>query len=112
MIMDSVLVFSIISLLTNTTTAAPNAWFLFLSSIPPFTLVPRFVLNLREIYARDVHVGRGSNMDTAFGFGTGFEQGAIRSAIVFAEPRRIRGEAEGEEMEMEVLEVDHTSGLV
>ena len=35
--------------------------------VPTFTLVPRFILDLRKLYARDLQ-GRHSNIDTAFGF--------------------------------------------
>ena len=81
--------------------------------IPPTTLVPRFILNLREIYARDLEGRRGSDIDVkAFGLGSGFERGAIRRTIEFAEHRQNESEEPGDEMEMEIREVGRTNGLV
>ena len=113
--MDSILTSSTVSLLTNATTAVPSGWLIFLQSIAqailPTTLVPRFFLNLREVYARDLQGRRGSNIDTGFGLGSGFEQGAVRSAIVFAGPRQNESEEGGDGMEMEIQEVGRTNGL-
>ena len=115
-IMDSILIFSVLSVLNYPDIINSLAEWLFLQSgilqgIPPVTLVPRFILNLRELYANDLRDRRGSNIDTAFGLGSGFEQGAARSTIVFAEPRQNENEEQDDEMEMDIQEVSRTSGL-
>ena len=93
-----------------------NRWFdtlgTILEIIPPVTLVPRFILNLREIYACSLQGRQGSNIDTAFGLGSEFEQGAVWSAIEFAGPKQNKSEEQRDEMEMEIQEVGHTSDLV
>ena len=66
--------------------------------IPPYTLVPRFILSLRKLYARDLQGRRGSDIDTAFGLTPVFTHGADLSAIVFADD----GQNKEEEIEMEV----------
>ena len=109
--MESILAFSLFTVLTNTLSEWAFILGGILQSIPPITLVPRFILNLRELYACDLQGRRGSNIDTAFGFGSGFEQGAIRSAIIFAEPRQNESEEGGDEMKMEIQEVGRTSSL-
>ena len=48
-----------------------------------FTLSPRFILSIRELYARDVQGRRGEGIDTGFGLSTG--RGAGRSAIMFVD---------------------------
>ena len=68
--------------------------------IPAFTLVPRFILSLRELYARDVQGRRGSNIDTAFGLASVSTHGAL-TTIMFADGRQ-NGELEqSEEISLE-----------
>ena len=99
---NSVLMYSVVGL------AAANIsidgwWILVLLAewIPMFTLVPRFILNLRELYARDLQGRRGSNIDTAFGLTSASSHGPVASVIVFAED----GQNEGEEIEMEERDI-------
>lgn len=50
--------------------ALPEGWavvLLSLESVPIFALTPRFILGIREIYARDVQGRRGEGIDTGFG---------------------------------------------
>ena len=70
--------------------------------IPPYTLVPRFILSLRKLYARDLRGRRGSDIDTAFGFTSVFSHGVDVNAIVFADGGQNKGLEQGEEIEMEV----------
>ncbi|KAF8135141.1 hypothetical protein EV363DRAFT_1160330 [Boletus edulis] len=58
-----------------------------------YTLIPRFVLSLRELYARDVR--RGSGIDTGFGLSLSSSD----AGIVFA------GDEQNEELE-EVMAMD------
>ena len=107
------LVFAVISFLYNTVIDPTYDWLALLCNalqvIPPVTLVPRFIINLRELYGRDLQGRRGSNIDTAFGLGSAFEQSAVRqSAIVFADGRQNESEERGDEMEMEIQEVSRT----
>lgn len=113
--MGSMLIFAFISLLNNAGINKVGKWLSLLGStlqtIPPVTLVPRFILNLREFYVRDLQGRRGSSIDTAFGFGSGLEQSAIQSTIEFADGGQNESEEQGNEMEMEIQEVDRTRSL-
>ena len=115
--MDRTLLFSAVNVMYDAEIdiLALNGWFVILATIlqtiPPIILVPRFVLNLREIHARGLQGRQGSNIDTGFGLGSEFEQGAIRSAIEFVEPTQNESEERGDEMEMKIQEVDGMSGL-
>ena len=69
-------------------------------AIPIFTLVPRFILNLRELHARDLQGRRGSDIDTAFGLSSTPDHGPVASAIMFAEGGQNEGEEQREEIQM------------
>ena len=77
--------------------------------IPPYTLVPRFILNLRKLYVRDIRGIYGSDIDTAFGFTSAPDRGAAASTIVFAGGGQnegpIEGEERGEEIQMEKRDI-------
>lgn len=79
--------------------------------IPTFTLIPRFILNLRELYASDLRGRREGDIDTAFGLASSFGHGGAMSAMMFAEAGQNEDEGQGreqhEELQMEerVLEV-------
>ena len=51
---------------------------------PAITLVPRFILSLRKLYAHDLRSRRGSEIDAAVGLSSADGRGAVASAIVFA----------------------------
>lgn len=66
-------------------------------SIPPFTLLPRFILNLREHYARDLRSRHGSDIDTAFGFTSTFDQGAVVNVTLFRDGEQNEGQRQHDE---------------
>ena len=100
--MNRVLLFGLFSLLVCTGIQTADGWLTLVAAgliqIPPVTLIPRFILSLRELYAHEIRVG---NTDTAFGFGSGFGHGTVRSAIRFADVGEDENEDEGDEIEME-----------
>ena len=71
-----------------------------LEYVPVFTLSPRFIMSIRELYARDVQGRRGEGIDT--GFGLSSDRGAGRSAIVFADVEQNEGLEHIEEVLREV----------
>lgn len=84
----------------------PTGWqflsMLLVGLIPFSTLTPRFILDVRELYARDVR-GRGySEIDSGFGLSALSDNVTSRSAVVSvdAEPNG-GGLAHGEEIPME-----------
>lgn len=82
-------------------------WILLLGTaqyIPPYTLVPRFILNLRALYARDHQGRRGSDIESAFGLPAGSIRGATGSAIVFADIE------ENEELGQEEIQMVERTG--
>jgi len=56
-----------------------------LAVIPISTLTPRFILNMREMYARSVYGRRGHGIDTGFGLTALSSHMTSRSSIVFAD---------------------------
>ena len=78
-----------------------------LQGIPPFVLVPRFILGLRELYA---HHLQGSLIDTAFGVGSGPTHGlhgAVRSTMAFAAPGENEDDEVSNEIQMEGIQEVH-----
>ncbi|KAN0092674.1 hypothetical protein V8E55_003458 [Tylopilus felleus] len=55
----------------------------FILNAPVYTLIPRFILNIREVYARDIQGTRGEGIDTRFGLSTN-GSGVIGTEIAFA----------------------------
>lgn len=53
--------------------------------IPLFTLVPQFILNLWELYARDLRGRCGGEIDTGFGLTSQFTRHVAPSTIGFAD---------------------------
>ena len=53
-----------------------------LEVVPLYTLTPRFIISIRELYARDVQCRRGEGIDT--GFGLISSCGAVETTMVFA----------------------------
>ncbi|KAH0836668.1 hypothetical protein J3R83DRAFT_8388 [Lanmaoa asiatica] len=49
-----------------------------------YTLTPRFILSVRELYARDVQGRRGEGVDTGFGLPSA-GRGAVGTAMVFVD---------------------------
>ena len=75
-----------------------------MESIPPYTLVPRFILSLRRLYARDLGGGHGSDIDTAFGVTSTSGLDAAASAIMFADSEQNEGLEQGEGIQLEERE--------
>jgi hypothetical protein len=70
-----------------------------LEYVPIYTLTPRFILNLRELYARDVRGRREGKVDTGFGLSSPGPDGMV---MVFADAGQNEGLGDIEEMLMEV----------
>ena len=68
-----------------------------LQQIPLFTLVPRFILSLRELYARDLQGRSGSRSNTAFSLKPGSGNDATIITIAFA---RVEDEEDVDGIEM------------
>ena len=67
-----------------------------LEYVPMYTLTPRFIISIRETYARDVQVSRGDGIDTGFGLPSG--RGLVGTAMMFADV--------GENMDVEEIPMD------
>lgn len=107
LLINSILVMSLVGILYDVAGIPPGGWWILLDMtqyIPPFTLVPRFILGLRAVYARDLQGRRGSDIDSAFGLSSGSVHGATATAIVFADG----GQNEGEEQDEEIQMVERT----
>lgn len=81
--------------------------------VPTFTLTPRLILSLRELYARDLRGRCGGEIDTAFGLTSTCGHSAAASVVMFANGERQDDVLEhGEEIEMEGREIQGSgSGL-
>ena len=105
----SILACALINMLINTGSfPTDGGWIILIGtieSIPPFTLVPQFILGLRKLYASDLRGRRGSDIDTAFGFTSAPSHGVVASAIMFADAGQNEGLEQGEEIQMEEREV-------
>ena len=103
-IVNSTLLFGLVSMLA-TTAHLPEGWtgdlLVAMAIVCGITLVPRFILNLRELYTQDLQSGHGGDIDTAFGLTSVGSRGVVASAIVFASGGQNEGLEQGEEIEME-----------
>ncbi|KAF8553927.1 hypothetical protein OG21DRAFT_1509575 [Imleria badia] len=90
----AVFLFALIDLLAASGKLPAGGWQLYLLGIlewvPVYTLTPRFIMSIRELYARDVRGRRGEGIDTGFGFSSS-GRGAGGTAIVFADVERNEG---------------------
>ena len=67
---------------------------LVVSNVPLYTLTPRFVVNIRELYALDIVSRRGGDIDAGFGLSSRASRGVGSTTvgtIVFAEVGRTEG---------------------
>ena len=107
------LTYAVINVLYYAANVPLNGWPITLLAtmeyIPAFTLVPRFILSLRELYACDLQGKRGNDIDTAFGFTSAFGHGTstATTTIVFADTGRNEGSEQGEEIAMEIRGAGH-----
>ena len=86
--MNSILTFALINVLIFTGNVSMDGWRVIplatIQYVPAFTLVPRFILSLRKLYARDLRGRRGNEIDTAFSLTSASNHGAAAaSAIMF-----------------------------
>lgn len=87
---NSILTYTLLNTLVVAAHIPMSGWWLLLiivQFIPTFTLVPRFILSLRQLYAHDLNGGRGSEIDTAFGLAPVSEcrEDAAANTIQFAD---------------------------
>lgn len=68
---------------------------------PGVALMPRFIISIRELHARELRGACGSGIDTGFGLST---RAAGASVVVFADIEQNRGP--GDEIEMVPIEKD------
>ncbi|KAF8551160.1 hypothetical protein OG21DRAFT_1513129 [Imleria badia] len=67
-----------------------------------YILTSRFILSIRELYARDVGGGHGEGIDSGFGLSSP-GHGAGRTEIVFADVEQNEGSEDIEEVAREVM---------
>ena len=107
--MNSILAFALIDMLADTANLPTDGWpvilFEAMEYIPPYTLVPRFILGLRALYARDLPGICGTEIDTAFGLAPASGRVAAASVIMFADAELNEGLEQGEEIQMEEREI-------
>lgn len=77
--------------------------------IPAITLVPRFILSLRKLYAHDLLGRRGNNIDTAFGLASASGHSTDVSTVMFADAGQNEGLEPVEEVQMEERAVRGTA---
>lgn len=56
-----------------------------LANVPLYTLMPRFIMNVRELYARNIQGDCVSGIDTGFGLSSLYGSGAGEVGMVFAD---------------------------
>lgn len=101
--MDSIVSSALFNLLVGTGNVPTDEWWRILIGIiqctPPVTLVPRFILSLRQLYEHDIQGRRRSNIDTGSSVLSAFDcigvQGSA-GAIKFMDA----GRNESEEMQL------------
>ena len=106
-VMNSILTYALMNMLASTVPTVGWQGILLgmVELIPPYTLVPRFILSLRKLYARDIRGRHGRDIDTAFGFTSASDHGAAVSTIMFVDGRQDEGEEQSEEIQMEDREI-------
>lgn len=101
----SVLLFNLINVLSVSGTVPAGGWgviVLVISEyVPIYTLTPRFILNMRELYAHDMQGRRGEGIDTGFGFSLS-SRDAGGMPMVFADVGENHGLEDIEEIPMEL----------
>lgn len=101
----SIFLFSLINVLGVSGKLPADGWqailLFLLAYVPLFTLIPRFIISIREMYASDTRGGRGDGIDTGFGL-MSFGRDAGGTAIVFADVGQNEGLEDVEGIPMEV----------
>lgn len=90
----SIFMFALVDVLNSSGYLPTGGWQLILvfilQTVPMFTLAPRFILSMRELYAQDVQGRCGEGIDT--GFGLSFAScTAVGTASMFADVEQSRG---------------------
>ena len=78
--------------------------------IPTVTLVPRFIIGLRRVFACDIRGRRGSEIDTAFGSTSISGRGIAPSTILFADAKHCNMRLEQDDDEVQMEEIHSTGG--
>ena len=78
-----VTLFGLLNLLGELPSGGWSLLLTFLLVVPVYTLTPRFILRIRELYARNVQGTRGEGIDTGFGWSNG-DSGIIETEMAFA----------------------------
>ena len=103
---DSVFLFALVDILGTSGKLPTEGWQLLLlfilQSVPIYTLTPRFILSIRELYARDVQGRRSEGIDTEFGLSLSGRGAASGTAIVFVDVEQNEMLDGVEEIPMEV----------
>jgi len=76
--------------------------------IPTITLIPRFIIGLRKVYAHDLRNRHGSEIDTAFGLTLTSGHSVALSTIIFEDTEHNVGLEQDDEVQME--EIHNTGG--
>ncbi|KAG9315411.1 hypothetical protein JVU11DRAFT_4562 [Chiua virens] len=83
-----IILLNLFTLLSYTTSIATNDWQFILTIIvqlvPVYTLTPRFIISIRELYAHDVQGERVGGIDSGFGLSTLNSRGGVGGPMVFA----------------------------
>lgn len=101
----SMLLFDVIDVLGVGGKIPAGGWQFILTSIlanvPMYTLTPRFIISMRELYARDVQCDHMSGIDTGFGLSTSCGHDVGGTGMVFADIGQNEGMDGVEEIPME-----------
>ncbi|KAF8554411.1 hypothetical protein OG21DRAFT_1508951, partial [Imleria badia] len=98
----AVFLFALIDLLSTLGYLATEGWPLAVRcTMPMYTLTPRFIMSIRELYAQDGQGRRGGGIDTGFGLSLpGHDE--VGTAIVFADVEQNEGSVDIEEIPVEL----------
>ena len=106
---NSIFLYALINLLIFIGNISMNEWWVFLrvaEYLPVYTLVPRLILSLRELYSRDLRGRCGTGIDTAFGLTL---SPSVSDSIVFAENAQNDASEWGDEIVLEECDARSTS---
>ena len=100
----SIVLFNIVNVLDVFGKAPTGGWRLLLlvalEYVPIYTLAPRFILSIREMYARDTR-GRREGVDTGFGLGSSGRDATVQTMVFAAAAAGRNGEDDIEEIPRE-----------
>ena len=114
-VINSILSLALFNLLYNTrkgplaSDIQPITMLMRMDYISSFTLLPRFLLGLRELYARDLQKRRGSDIYTVDDFISAPSFDALGNAVIFADSEQEGSEQSGG-IQMEERETRNADG--